>query len=1204
MIRTAPIDKEVRNTQIPFRKFPGIASVADGAGAAVWVESHIAQAASGYPVQPARAMAEAFEDLVGRGARNLWRQPLQMLRAESAQDAASICEGYALTGGRAVSFASGQALPAMNEALRTIAGKRLPLIFHVGARALQSQALATRTGHDDICSVDDCGWGIVFARDVQEVADLALICRSAAEYSETPFFVVQDAYATTHQIQDVLLPEPDLMRLFVGAPDEKLSNHFNPRRPAMISPVQEEGDYSASRLAQRGFFGRAAAALQASIDEYARLTGRVVAGAEGYLLEDAEHVLLGCGSMMDDACRAVDGLRARGVLAGAVTLRTFRPFPAEALREMLANAITVSVIERTDMPLALANPLTLSVSAALGVSPLAGASSVSGLRLFTRSVGLGATRVAETEFSDVIEHAVAATARPASVVRPGALPPSFRSALQASESALAAASLPTGLALVRAGGSGAANANRLIATVSRALFGLRIDAEGDAGTEKVGRPVTLRLAASSAVPRPSAPRPSAPRPSALETKAKLVVVESAGLLHAGNPASLVMDGGVLYCPFAASLDELWRIMPANVKREIQDRGIRIAGLDRSRVPSPGSIDGAAGSWGDLVALGAWLRISSFLKESKLAEQEVYHRMLECLGRLYPQASDAAIDASYDVVKKAYFAMLRFTAPEKKAEVPVSAGLPVMGAKPAMRDAIKIGPAGAAVELDDSFCEQIIGTGACPNRSSADSAATATRASALPAAELIRLFRHDAPEIPVIDMERCVGCMECVAVCPDVAIVGRVMEPEAAARALAAIEDPELRGQLAASFGKTRHYWEAFLERKEEGGMLALFVDPDRCKGCGECVDACGIHEAIAMKPKSDLDLAQYDRGMELYRTLPDTPDRFLTGRSLGDILLSTRAQLAAGGTSSCSGCGQSTAVRLVLASTGFQYGADHVGVIVASGCDSVYGAVFPYNPYKVPWTNTLSGNAPADALGIRRGWDRDGNQNRKLWVLGSMENFGGTGLSALTALLGSGEDINVLVLDSQVFACESRRIHGVAFSSQGNGGAGAREELRLRPTTDLAQVAMAFPNVYVAQTTASHLNHFHRAIRSANEFPGPAVVICYATCMAEDGVSEEKAMAQAKMAVESRTFPLLTFDPREGEFLRERLSLSGNPAPRQDWYAPGRDAAPLTFLEFAATEERFAPYFGVGQSAGAALLAANENRLHNWRRLQELAGLR
>jgi pyruvate/2-oxoacid:ferredoxin oxidoreductase beta subunit len=167
-----------------------------------------------------------------------------------------------------------------------------------------------------------------------------------------------------------------------------------------------------------------------------------------------------------------------------------------------------------------------------------------------------------------------------------------------------------------------------------------------------------------------------------------------------------------------------------------------------------------------------------------------------------------------------------------------------------------------------------------------------------------------------------------------------------------------------------------------------------------------------------------------------------------------------------------------------------------------------------------------------------------------------------------------------------------------------REELSLQPTTYMSQMEMSYPNVMVAQTTASHINHFHRAIRTANEFSGPAVVICYATCMAEDGVSEEKAMAQAKLAVESRTFPLLMFDPRQGQYLRERLSLSGNPAPRQDWYAPGRDEAPLNFIEFAATEERFAPYFTADRKAGSALVAANENRLNNWRRLQELAGLR
>jgi pyruvate/2-oxoacid:ferredoxin oxidoreductase beta subunit len=110
--------------------------------------------------------------------------------------------------------------------------------------------------------------------------------------------------------------------------------------------------------------------------------------------------------------------------------------------------------------------------------------------------------------------------------------------------------------------------------------------------------------------------------------------------------------------------------------------------------------------------------------------------------------------------------------------------------------------------------------------------------------------------------------------------------------------------------------------------------------------------------------------------------------------------------------------------------------------------------------------------------------------------------------------------------------------------------------------------------------------------------------MAEDGVSEEKAMAQAKLAVESRTFPLLMLDPRKGDFLRDRLSLSGNPSPQQDWYVPGRESEPLDFIRFAATEERFAPYFDDKGAPGEALRQANENRLANWRRLQELAGLR
>ncbi len=1168
--KPANTGKTIATTQIPFRKFPGIVATADGAGAAVWAESHIAQAACSFPVHPAQAMQEAFEDLSASKARNVFQEPIEALPAESPSDAASVCEGYALAGGRVTSFVSGQALPAMTEVLSTIAGRRLPMVFHVGARALQSQGTATMAGHDDVMSVAETGWAILFARDPQQVVDLALICRRAAEYSETPFLVVQDAYATTHQIRDVLLPEPELIRLFLGEAESKIKDHFNPRRPAMLNPVQDDASYMEGRLAQRKFLSRTQAALEASMAEFSRLTGRIYTAAAAYRLDDAEHVVLGCGSMMDAAERAVDSLRAAGKKAGAIALHAFRPFPDEMLAGMLKGKRTVTVFERTDTPLAPANPVTL------GVRHLLASVTENAPAVFSAVAGLGTLRVDEHAFLAAVENA--AGIEPQNLLLVDALDTSAAIALPASADA-------TGLLLLRSGGSGGTEAMRMIAGVTRAIYGVRVDAEGYVGTEKVGKPQLFHLAAGSTG-----------RPLAAHTPAKLCVVQNSGLLHAVNPLAEIADGGVMFCPFAPSLEAVWKLMPATMKREIQQRGIRLAGLDSGRYEELRHAIVPFVEPDDMMALGAWLRISPFLRDRGLSEDSVRDAMIGYFSKAYPGITGAECDELYSWAKGVYLGMLRFAVPEEPVTASSTISLPVLGA------VAKSNGAGNTDE-DDNFCEQIIGTGACPNRGDTWRAEQQARAAVEPAVAMVRSFRHDAPELPVIDMERCVGCMECVALCPDVAILGRVVEEDALSVKLQGVDDATERALLSTRFGRTRRYFEAQKERGEPGGMLGLFVDVDRCKGCAECVEACGDNHAIVMAPKTDLDLDGFDRALNLYRELPDTPAHYLHERSLGDLLLSERSQLAVGGSGSCAGCGQSTAVRLVLASTGFQFGAENVGVVAASGCDSVYGAVFPYNPFRVPWTNTLSDNAPADALGIRKRWNREGHKARKLWVLGSMENFGGAGLSALTALLSSGEDVNVLVLDSQIFHTDSRRVHAAGFVSE-NRNSGEDEVGSLRPSADLAQLAMVFPNVYVAQTTASHLNHFQRSIRGANEFPGPALVVCYATCMAEDGVPEDSAMAQAKLAVESRAFPLLTLDPRAGGLMRERLNLQGNPAPREDWYTPRGDGEALDFIGFAGTETRFAPYFSSEGTALPALVDANENRLAQWRRLQEMAGMR
>jgi pyruvate/2-oxoacid:ferredoxin oxidoreductase beta subunit len=149
---------------------------------------------------------------------------------------------------------------------------------------------------------------------------------------------------------------------------------------------------------------------------------------------------------------------------------------------------------------------------------------------------------------------------------------------------------------------------------------------------------------------------------------------------------------------------------------------------------------------------------------------------------------------------------------------------------------------------------------------------------------------------------------------------------------------------------------------------------------------------------------------------------------------------------------------------------------------------------------------------------------------------------------------------------------------------------------------MAHGEVYVAQTTPAHINHFYRAVMEANAYPGPAVIVAYTPCMPEHGIADDASTRQAKLAVDSRAFPLFTYDPRRGATMAERLSLQGNPAPKEDW-ASLPDGTVVDFLTFAGSEGRFAPHFGADGTATTEIQATQDDRLASWRLLQELSGL-
>jgi len=471
---------------------------------------------------------------------------------------------------------------------------------------------------------------------------------------------------------------------------------------------------------------------------------------------------------------------------------------------------------------------------------------------------------------------------------------------------------------------------------------------------------------------------------------------------------------------------------------------------------------------------------------------------------------------------------------------------------------------------------------------------------------LRDFSYIAPDIPEFITENCVGCMECVTQCPDTAILGKVAEPGVLDEHLAGVTDDGFRAQLAAQWGITNKYFNVLEKKGVGGGKFGIFIDPTKCKGCAECVDACGDHDALKMVRKNGELLSWYQKVFHFYKNMPETPSKFINEKALADMMLTERSLLYTGGAGSCMGCGEATALRMMLAATGFVYGQENVGIVAATGCNTVYTSTYPYNPYRVSWTNSLFENAPADAMGVRARWDQLGWHNKRLWIIGGDGAMNDIGFQSLSRMLAAGADIKVLVLDTQVYSNTGGQTSTSSYTGQdakmsfhGTAIPGKKENRK-----ELCNICMMHKNVYVAQTTCAHMNHFYKAVMEANQFPGPAIVNVFTTCQPEHGVGDNMAEHQAKLAADSRSFPVFIYDPRKGSRMKERLSLAGNPNMKDDWYTNPKTGEPVDFITFARSEGRFAKHFDKEGNPSPTLLATREERLENWHLLQELAGLR
>jgi len=627
-----------------FFPYPGTPTTADGSAVVVWIESNISEGACAYPITPSTSMGSGYQLAVANGGRNLWDRELFFLEPESEHSSASACEGFALAGGRVTNFTSGQGLVLMKEVLYTISGKRLPVVFHIGARALTSQSLNVHAGHDDVMAVADCGWGMLFARNAQEAQDLGLIARRAAENSHTPFMNVQDGFLTTHTIENVRLAEPELMRLFIDDPRTKLASLFDPDHPLMTGVVQNQDAYMKGKIAQRYYYDEAPRHLKEAFDEFHRLTGRRYGFVDSYQLEDAEYAIVGMGSVMETAIPAVDWMRQHlGLKVGLLHVTSFRPFPGRDIVDALRNCKVISVIERMDNPLAKNNPLTVEVKAAFA-DALAGAAGYGAIarmpRIDSGVYGLGSR---DTRVGDLIAVAqnMVEGGKPffsLNVLHPTALErrhdPDVR---------------PAGAFSMRGhsvGGYGSVTTNKVIASLVEEIFGLHVQAYPKYGSDKKGLPTTYYLTVAAEPIHEH---------SELE-HVDFVPIHDINAFGVADPLHGVVEGGSIFLQSRFETDaEVWAHIPAAARAAMRSKRLRLFYLDAVKIARElAATPDLQLRMQGIVLLGIFLRIAPFVRARGLDDARLFEGVENALRKYFGRRGEKVIAANLSAAKQGYF----------------------------------------------------------------------------------------------------------------------------------------------------------------------------------------------------------------------------------------------------------------------------------------------------------------------------------------------------------------------------------------------------------------------------------------------------------------------------------------------------------------------------------------------------------------------
>ena len=1108
-------------------------AIVDGNEAAVGVAYRLSELCAIYPITPSSTMAELADEWSSHGQANVWGHVPTVIEMQSEGGAAGTLHGALQGGALSTTFTASQRLLLMIPNMYKIAGELTSTVFHVAARSLAAQGLSIFGDHQDVMAVRQTGFALLSSGSVQEAHDLALVAHAATLHSRVPFVHFFDGFRTSHELNTIEVLSDDDLRALV--PEALVREHrgraLSPERPFVRGTAQNPDVYFQARETVNPFYARTVGVVQDAMDALAERTGRRYGVVEYAGHPQAERVVVVMGSGGETVAETVAALVESGERVGVLRIRLYRPFPAaELLAALPATARVVAVLDRTKEPGSEGEPLYLDVMSAVSEAVSAGR------RDRLPVIVGGRYGLSSKEFTPAMVAGVFAALN-------APVPP--RRFTIGIVDDVSGTSLDYDPAFdiepddtVRAvffglGSDGTVGANKNTIKILGAQRGVHAQGYFVYDSKKSGGTTVSHLRFG----------PHAIRAPWLVTSAGFVGVHHAALLDSLDVLAVARSGGVILLNSSLAPDQVWDSLHRGVQDEIIAKGLRLYTIDAGKVAREAGLPGRTNTVLQtcFFAISGVLPREEAIEAVKSAIRKTYAKRGSEVVTRNEAAVDAALEHLHEVAVPGHATTQRVPAPPvpldapkfvrtvtatmmsgRGDELPVSA-LPVDGTFPSGTTAYEKRRISDRVALWDP--EACIQCGncvfVCPHSVLRSKFYDTTQLEGAP--EDFETAPLNAAGLPgarytlQVYAEDCTGCGLCVEACPVHPVPGTARRAINLADAAPLMDSGQSRVAFFESLPQNDRARVDFGTVRGAQFLQPLFEFSGACSGCGETPYLKLLSQLFGDR----LTVANATGCSSIYGgNLPTTPwatNAEGRGPAWSNSLFEDNAEFGLG--LRLAADLHTSLARRRLRELRDEIGPDLVDEVLSS--DQIYQVDLQAQHERVQEVMRrladLTGPQAEDLRSVA-----DHLFRRSVWIVGGDGWAYDIGAGGLDHVLASGRDVNVLVMDTEVYSntggqsSKATPIGAVAKFASG-GKAAAKKDLALQ--------AIAYGSVYVARVAmGADPQQTLRAFREAEAYDGPSIIIAYSHCIAH-GIEMKDVLAQQYRAVSSGHWPLVRYDP-------------------------------------------------------------------------------